>query len=209
MDSTSLKELAHIALPLTTMILNLPSADLNAEPTKFLISTPSSASVKEASLTSMESAEIVNPMPFTAQHPNHVNASKDTFLTTETVSLLLELQFPLDLFQFPPTLVDLICFSLTKNASVKKDSSLLVVLAKNAPTEHTLMLLLESAESLVKPVKSTTELQKLATVLKTSIVLKESAAHALETPPMMPRPKPADAPQDIEIKEDSASLDAE
>ncbi len=209
MDSTSLKELAHIALPLTTMILNSPSADLNAEPTKFLISTPLSASVKEASLTSMESVEIVNLMLFTAQHPNHVNVSKDTFLTTETVSLLPELQFPLDLFQFPPALVDLICFSLTKSVSVKKDSTLLAVLAKNAPMEPISMLLLESAELLVKPAKFTTELPKPAIVLKTSIVLKESAAHALETPLMMPRPKPADAPQDIEIKEDSASLDAE
>jgi len=209
MDSTSLKELAHIALPLTTMILNSPSADLDAEPTKFLISTPLSVSVKEDSLTLMESVEIVNPMLFTAQHPNHVNVSKDTFLTTETVSPLPELQFPLDLFQFPPTLVDLICFSLIKNASVKKDSILLAVLAKNAPMEPISMLLLESAELLVKPVKFTTELPKPAIVLKISIVLKVSAAHALETPPMMPRPKPADAPQDIEIKEDSASLDAE
>jgi hypothetical protein len=209
MDSTSLKELAHIALPLTTMILNSPSADLNAEPTKFLISTPSSASVKEASLTSMESVEIVNPMLFTAQHPNHVSASKDTFLTMETVSPLPELQFPLDLFQFPPTLVDLICISLTKSAFVKRDSTLLVVLAKNAPMEPISMLLLESAELLVKPVKSTTELPKPAIVLKISIVLKVSAAHALETPPMMPRPKHVDAPQDTEIKEDSASLDAE
>lgn len=190
-------------------MLNLPSADPNAEPTKFLTSTPLSASVKEVSIISMESVEIVNLTLFTAHHPNHANVSKDTFLMMETASLLLELQFPPNLFQFLQASVDLTCTLSIKNASVKKGSISLAEPAKNAPTEHTSMLLLESAELPVRPVKFTTESPRLAIVLKISSVLKEFAAHALEILPMMPRPKPVDAHQDIEIKEDSASLDAE
>lgn len=209
MDSTSLKEPAHTALPLTIMTLNSLSADLNAEPTKFLISTPLSASVKEVSSTSTEFAEVVNHMPFTAHHPNPANVFKVTFLTMETVSLLLELQFPLNLFQFPQAPVDLTCISLTKNVFVKKDSISLAVHAKSAPMEPISMLPLESAELPVMLVKFTTKSPKFANVLKISIVLKVFAVHALETQPMMLKLKPVDAPQDIEIKEDSASLDAE
>jgi hypothetical protein len=40
-------------------------------------------------------------------------------------------------------------------------------------------------------------------VLKISTVLKVFAVHALETLPMMPKPKPVAALQDIETKEDS------
>jgi hypothetical protein len=139
------------------MTLNSPSADPNAEPTKFLISTLLSAFVKEVSLTSTESVEAASPTLFTAHHLNHANVFKDMFLMMEIASLLLELQFQPSLFQFPPALVDLTCSSLTKSAFVKRDSSLLVVHARNALTEPISMLPLKSAELLVKLVKSTTE----------------------------------------------------
>lgn len=67
----------------------------------------------------------------------------------------------------------------------------------------------ESAELLVMPAKSTTEWAEHANALKIFIVLKESAAHALETLLTTLRLKPVDAPQDIEIKEVSVLLDVE
>lgn len=59
------------------------------------------------------------------------------------------------------------------------------------------------------PAKSTTEWAEHANALKIFSVLKEFAAHALETLLTTLRLKPVDAPQDIEIKEVSVLLDVE
>jgi hypothetical protein len=79
MDSTSLRVFALTVMPLIIMMLSLLFVDLDARPTKSLISTPLNAHAKVALTTSMEFVDIVNLTLFTARFPNLVNVSKDMF----------------------------------------------------------------------------------------------------------------------------------
>jgi len=84
------------------MMLNLPSVDQLAVSTKFWISTLLPVSAMEDSSTSMESAAAARPTLLIIDIPAPVIVSKDTFLTTTTVSPLLELQLTPPHYQSGP-----------------------------------------------------------------------------------------------------------